>query len=221
MGLAGWLALLVVAPAVQAQTDYDELSGVLEVTADEATIEGIQLIYVAPQTGVDLDPLLAQTADNLRSMDGQKVHATGEFREGILWGVRVEPVEEEQRVPIEYFGPAAEFDVLEGTLEVTASEASIEGTRLVYVPRQSGVDVDDLLAQTAENVRALDGLYVRATGQLSGGILWSAVVQRAEEEEEEAEVEEVPQEEIEETPQENVEETPQETEDAAREGEPQ
>ncbi|HZD05138.1 MAG TPA: hypothetical protein VE173_09470 [Longimicrobiales bacterium] len=129
----------------------------------------------------------------------------------------MEPAEEEQRVPIEYFGPAAEFDELEGVLEVTAAAASIEGTQLVFVPEQSGVDVRGLLAQTADNVRALAGQYVRATGQLSGGILWNAVVQRAEEEEEE--VEEVPQEEIEEAPQGEVEEAPQEAEVAAPEGE--
>ena len=177
------VALAGLVPAARGQTPYDEVTGVLEITADEATIAGTPLIYVPPQTGVDVEPLLAQTADNLRSLDGQEVRATGQFQGGILWGAQVQPVTEESQVPVEYFGPAAEFDELTGILEVTGAAASIEGTRLIYVPPQSRVDVRDLLAQTADNVRGLNGQPVRATGQLEGGILWSAVVERVEEEE--------------------------------------
>lgn len=184
--LAG-LAALGLAPAARGQTPYDELTGILEVTGDEAAIEGVRLIYVPPQTGVNLDPLLQQTADNVRPMDGQKVHATGELREGILWSARVEPADMEQEVLVDPMGPGAEFDELTGILEVTRSEASIEGVRLIYVPPQTRVAVDPLLAQTADNVRMMNGLRVRATGQLRGDILWGSVVEKAEEEEIEAE----------------------------------
>lgn len=195
IGLLTGLALLAVAPAARGQAGFDELTGILEVRADEASIGGVRLIYVPPQTGVDLDPLLAQTADNVRSLDGQEVHATGQLQGGILWGARVGPAAEEAQTPIEYFGPAAGFDEMVGVLEVTDAAASIDGTRLIYIPQQSRVDVRDLLARTAANVRGLDGQRVRATGQLGGGFLWSAVVQRVEEEEDdEPEPEETPEE---------------------------
>lgn len=205
-GALGCMALVALAPAALGQTPYDELTGVLEVTGDEATIEGVRLIYVPPQTGVDLDPLLAQTADNVRTMSGLEVHVTGELRGDILWGARVEPVDPEERPIVEYFGPAAEFDELIGVLEVTAGSASIEGTRLIYVPPQSRVDVRDLLAQTADNVRGLNGQRVRATGQLRDGILWGALVERAEEETEEVIEEEVEEEVEEEALEEPIEE---------------
>lgn len=216
--LAGlWLAAAPAIPGARGQTGFDEVTGVLEVSEDEARIGEVRLVYVPPQRGVDLDPLLAQTADNVRSLAGLEVVATGELRGGILWGARVAPAEEEAQVPVEYFGPAAEFDELTGVLEVTAAAASIEGTRLIYVPQQSRVGVRDLLAQTAANVRALAGQHVRATGQLADGVLWSAVVQRVEEEEQETEVEEpVEPESVEDDGVETVEDLPSEPEPQTR-----
>lgn len=199
IGTLTWLAVVALAPAARGQTPFDELTGVLRVTEDEAVIEAdrrIRLIFVPPQTGVDIDELLAQTAANVAMLDGQRVHATGELQGDILWSARVE----EEETPVEAFvpvaGPAGDFDELVGTLLVTGSEASIDGVRLAFVPHQTGVDVDELLAQTAANVRPLGGQHVRATGQLQDGILWHAVVERAAEEED---VEVVEEEVIEET----------------------
>ncbi|MGH7563079.1 MAG: hypothetical protein ACREK5_01465 [Gemmatimonadota bacterium] len=204
-----WLAVLVLAPAARGQTPFDELTGVLRVTEDEAAIEAdgrIRLIFVPPQTGVDVDDLLAQTADNVRMMDGQRVHATGELLGDILWSARVEEADTQVEVIAPVTGPASEFDELIGTLEVTGSEASIDGNRLVFVPPQTGVDLDDLLAQTADNVRPMAGLRVRATGQLQEGILWNAVVEKAVEEEVVEEVEEEVLDDVQPEAQEEVEE---------------
>ncbi|MGH7558308.1 MAG: hypothetical protein ACREMD_11145 [Gemmatimonadota bacterium] len=209
IGTLTWMAVLVLAPTARGQTPFDELTGVLRVTEDEASIEAngrVRLIFVPPQTGVDVDELLAQTAANVRMLDGQRVHATGELQGDILWNARVE----EEQTPVEAFvpvpGPGGDFDELVGTLQVTGSEASIDGTRLAFVPPQTGVDVDELLAQTAANVRPLAGQQVRATGQLQGDILWNAVVKKAAEEEDVEVVEEEVVEEVEEEMVEEVQE---------------
>ncbi len=193
IGTLTWLAVVALAPAARGQTPFDELTGVLRVSEDEAVIEAdapVRLIFVPPQTGVDIDELLAQTAANVAMLDGQRVHATGELQGDILWSARVE----EEETPVEAFvpvaGPAGDFDELVGTLQVSGSEASIDGVPLAFVPPQTRVDVDELLAQTAANVRPLGGQHVRATGQLQDGILWNAVLEKAAEEEDVEVVEE-------------------------------
>lgn len=217
IGTLTWLAVLALAPAARGQTPYDELTGILRVTEDEAYIEAdgrIRLIFVPPQTGVDIDELLAQTAENVGMLDGQRVHATGELQGDILWSARVEEEQTAVEALVPMPGPGGDFDELTGTLQVTGSEASIDGNRLIFVPLQRGVDVDELLAQTADNVRPLAGQRVRVTGQLEEGILWNAVVEKAAEEED---VEVVEEEALQEIEEEVVDEAqPEAQEDAAQ-----
>ncbi len=86
-------------------------------------------------------------------------------------------------------------DEMEGVLHVTADEAWISGRggriRLIQVPPQTAVDVEPLLARTAATLVDLAEKRVRVTGDLESGILWSAMVEELEEEEQVVEVVEV------------------------------
>jgi hypothetical protein len=194
IGTLAWLAILAIAPAARGQGLPDEVTGVLEVTEHEATIEAegrIRLIHVSPQTRVNLDPLFDQMADQVRSLDGQRVTATGELRGDVLWSAQVKTAAEEDAAPVVQ-GPGPELAEMTGILQVTGNEASLDGgVRLIRVPPQTGVALGPLLARAAADLAPLAGQKVRATGELDGDVLWSAILEPVEEEAPEEAPEEV------------------------------
>ncbi len=96
------LMLLAAAPAAHGQRAADEMEGVLHLTVDEAWISGrggrIRLIQVPPQTAVDVEPLLAQTAATLVDLAEKRVRVTGYLESNILWSAQVEELDEEEQV---------------------------------------------------------------------------------------------------------------------------
>lgn len=213
IGTLVWLALVVSAPALRGQGLPDEVTGVLEVTEHEAAIEAegrIRLIHVAPVTRVDLDPLFDQMADQVRFMNGQRVTATGELRGDVLWSAQVKTAAEEDAAPLVQ-GPGPELAEMTGTLRVAGGVAALGSVRLIRVPPQRGVSLGPLLARAAADFAPLAGQEVRATGELDGDVLWSAILEPVEKEAEEPApeaLEEVtpPEEDV---PPEGVEETPE------------
>lgn len=204
IGTLAWLALLAVAPAAAGQALPDEITGVLEVGAHEAVIVAdgrIRLVHVSPQTGVDLDALFDQMADQVRFLNGQEVTATGELEGDVLWSAQVKPaVEDVATSPVE--GPGPELAELTGVVQVGGGAASIDGVRLIRVPPQTGVSLGPLLARAAADFAGLAGQKVRATGELDGDVLWSAMLEPVEEEEVPDEAPEEVQDELEEEVQE-------------------
>jgi hypothetical protein len=183
IGTLAWLASVVSAPAVSGQGLPDEVTGVLEVTEHEAAIraEGrIRLIHVSPQTRVDLDPLFDQMADQVRFLDGQRVTATGELRGDILWSAQVKTAVEEPAPLVQ--GPGPELTELIGKLQVAGGVARLGGVRLIRLPPQTGVSLGPLLARAAADFGPLAGQDVRATGELDGDVLWSAILEPVEKE---------------------------------------
>jgi hypothetical protein len=93
------LMFLAAAPAAHGQRAADEMEGVLHLTVDEAWISGrggrIRLIQVPPQTAVDVEPLLAQTAATLVDLAEKRVRVTGYLESNILWSAQVEELLEE------------------------------------------------------------------------------------------------------------------------------
>lgn len=216
IGTLAGLALLAVAPAAPGQALPDEINGVLEVGAHEAVIvadERIRLVHVSPQTRVNLDPLFDQMADQVRFLDGQQVTATGELQGDVLWSAEVKPAMDDGGVqPVQ--GPGPELVELTGTLRVGGGMASIDGgVRLIRVPPQSGVALGPLLARAAADFAGLAGQKVRATGELDGDILWSAMLEPVEEEI----PEEAPEEVLEELEEEVQEESPESVEEELQE----
>ena len=211
IGTLAWLAIVASARAASGQGLPDEVTGVLEVTEHEAAIEAdgrIRLIHVSPVTRVDLDPLFDQMADQVRFLDGQRVTATGELRGDVLWSAQVKTAVEEPMPLVQ--GPGPELAELTGTLEVTGGVATLGGVRLVRLPPQTGVSLGPLFARAAADFAPLAGQDVRATGELDGDVLWSAILEPVEKEAEEPapeELEEVtpPEEDV---PPEGVEEVP-------------
>jgi hypothetical protein len=192
-GTLAWLAILALAPAARGQAVPDEVTGILEVTAHEATIEAegrIRLIHVSPQTRVNLDPLFEEMADQVRFLGGQRVTATGDLRGDVLWSAEVKPALEEEAAPVAP-GPGPELSEMTGVLQVAGGEASLGGVRLIGVPPQTGVSLGPLLARAAADFAPLAGQRVRATGELDGDVLWSAILEPVEEEAEEQVLEEV------------------------------
>ena len=215
IGTLTWLALVAAVPAARGQALPDEVTGVLEVAAHEAAIVAdgrIRLIHVSPQTRVDLDPLFDEMADQVRFMDGQRVTASGELRGDVLWSAQVKTAAEEDAAPVVQ-GPGPELAELTGTLRVSEGEATLDGgVRLIRVPPQTGVALGSLLARAAADFAPLAGQEVRATGELDGGVLWSAILEPVEEEAEEPApeaLEEVTPPEDEDVPPEGVEEVPE------------
>jgi hypothetical protein len=216
IGTLAWLAILAVAPVAAGQALPDEITGVLEVGTHEAVIVAdgrIRLVHVSPQTRVNLDPLFDQMADQVRFLDGQRVTATGELEGDILWSAQVKTAAAEDAAPVVQ-GPGPELAELTGVLQVAGGEATLDGgVRLIRVPPQSGVALGPLLARTAADLAPLAGQKVRATGELDGDILWSAILEPVEEEAPEEAPEEVLEEleeEIQEGAPEGVEEELQE-----------
>lgn len=185
IGTLTWLAILAAAPAVRAQGLPDEITGDLEVTEHEAVIvsEGrIRLIHVSPQTRVNLDPLFDQMADQVRFMDGQRVTATGELRGDVLWSAQVKTAAAEDAAPVAQ-GPGPELAEMTGVLQVAGGEATLDGAvRLIRLPPQTGIALGPLLARAAADFAPLAGQKVRATGELDGDVLWSAILEPIEEE---------------------------------------
>jgi hypothetical protein len=216
IGTLVWLAVVAITPAARGQGLPDEVTGVLEVTEHEATIEAegrIRLIHVSPQTGVNLDPLFDEMANQVRSLDGQEVTATGELRGDVLWSAQVKTAAEEDVAPVAQ-GPGPELAEMTGVLQVTGGEATLDGgVRLIRVPPQTGVSLGPLLARAAADLAPLAGQEVRATGELRGDVLWSAILEPVEEEAEE----QVPEEVEEAAPEEGGEETPEGIEDLPQE----
>ncbi|MGH7542598.1 MAG: hypothetical protein ACREK7_01540 [Gemmatimonadota bacterium] len=188
IGTLTWLAILAAAPVVRAQGLPDEITGDLEVTEHEAVIvsEGrIRLIHVSPQTRVNLDPLFDQMADQVRFMDGQRVTAIGELQGDVLWSAQVKTAAVEDPAPV-VEGPGPELAEMTGVVQVAGGEATLDGgIRLIRVPPQTGVALGPLLARAAAEFAPLAGQKVRATGELDGDILWSAILESIEEEAEE------------------------------------
>lgn len=182
-----WLAVVAGTPAAHGQAVPDEVTGVLEVTAHEATIDGrIRLIHIPPQTRVNLDPVFEEMADQIRFLDGQSVTATGELRGDVLWRAEVRTAEADDAPSPIATGPGPELAEMTGVLRVSGSVATLDGgVRLIRLPPQTGVSLGSLLARTAAEVAPLAGQKVRATGQLEGDVLWSAVLEPIEEEAEE------------------------------------
>jgi hypothetical protein len=213
--LAG-LALLAAAPAAPGQALPDEINGVLEVGVHEAVIvadKRIRLVHVSPQTRVNLDPLFDQMADQVRFMDGQQVTATGELQGDVLWSAEVKPAVDDGGVQL-VEGPGPELAELTGTLQVGAGTASIDGgVRLIRVPPQTGVALGPLLARAAADFAGMAGQKVRATGELDGDVLWSAMLEPVEEEI----PEEAPEEVLEELEEEVQEESPEGVEEELQE----
>ena len=213
-GALAWLTVLAGAPAAHGQALPDEVTGVLEVTEHEATLDGrIRLIHIPPQTRVNLDPVFEEMADQIRFLDGQRVTATGELRGDVLWRAEVRTAEADDAPP-PITGQGPELTEMTGVLQVSGSAATLDGgVRLIRVPPQTGVSLGPLLAQTAAEVAPLAGSKVRATGQLEGNILWSAILEPLDEEA----AEEVP-EELEAEADQGGEEPPPEGEEEVPEG---
>lgn len=213
IGTLAWLAVVTTAPAASGQGLPDEVTGVLEVTEHEAAIEAegrIRLIHVSPVTRVDLDPLFDEMADQVRFLDGQRVTARGELRGDILWSAQVKTAGEEPAPLVQ--GPGPELAELTGTLEVAGGVARLGGVRLIRLPPQTGVSLGPLLARAAADFAPLAGQDVRATGELDGDVLWSAILEPVDKEDQEPApegLEEVTPPEDENVPPEGVEEVPE------------
>jgi hypothetical protein len=75
----------------------DCVSGLLHVTATEAFLEfqgrRLRVVGAPPVTAVGLEPLLAQTALELRQLAGKRVRARGDLQGDILWAAKVSRLE--------------------------------------------------------------------------------------------------------------------------------
>lgn len=84
--------------------DGQEVTGILEVTERLATVIGlgndrVLLVSDPPQTAVDLETMMAKTAEALRSLHGRHVRVRGRRQNEILWSAEVIEPKPEKKTP--------------------------------------------------------------------------------------------------------------------------